>query len=179
MRNSVVVAVLVVLIVGSLGVGYFTGSNNRQTTTITVTATSSQATPLSRSNGDWVFSIRLQKPLLSMGQEFALSYNLTNISGQPQTVHEVNPLVNPIIYSANGSIVWAWNPPTYNGIATIPSKAGNWSAPLEIPTSALSAGQKYVLSVYPLIGATTTSAMAVGDYSIGESLMINTTIGVT
>jgi len=175
----VVAVVLVVLVVGSLGVGYFTGTSNRQTTTITVTRTTNETTPLSRSNGEWVFSIRLQNSLLAMGQDYALSYNLTNISGQPQTVHEVNPLVNPIIYSANGSIVWAWNPPTYNGIATIPSKAGNWSAPLEIPTSALSAGQKYVLSVYPLIGATTTSAMAVGDYSIGESLMINTTIGVT
>ena len=139
----------------------------------------SASTPLTSSNGDWVFSIRLQSSLLAMGQEFALSYNLTNISGQPQTVHAVNPLVNPTIYSANGTEVWAWNPPTYNGITTISSKAGNWSEPLDIPTSALSAGQKYVLSVYPLIGATTTSAMAVGDYSIGESLMINTTIGVT
>ena len=139
----------------------------------------SAVTPLSRSNGDWVFSIRLQSSLLAMGQQFALSYNLTNISGQPQTVHEVNPLINPTIYSANGTLVWAWNPPTENFITTIPSEAGNWTGPFDIPTSALSAGQKYVLSVYPLIGATTTSAMAVGDYSIGESLMINATIGVT
>jgi len=178
LKTQVLAAILVVLVAGSLGAGYFAGSNNRQTTTVTVTATSNQASPLSRSNGDWVFSIRLQNSLLSMGQEFALSYNLTNISGEPQTVHEVNPLINPTIYSTNGTVVWAWNPPGMNFITTIPSKAGNWSGPLEIPTSALSSGQKYVLSVYPLIGAITTSAMAVGDYSIGESLMINTTIGI-
>jgi hypothetical protein len=177
MRNGVVAIVLVVLVAGGLGVGYTTGYGNRQT--ITVTVAPNQATPLSRTNGDWVFSIRLQNSLLSMGQEFALSYNLTNISGQPQTVHAVNPLVNPTIYSASGTVVWAWNPPTFNGITTIPNKAGNWSEPLDIPTSALSAGQKYVLSVYPLIGANTTSAVAVGDYSIGKSLVINTTIGVT
>jgi len=177
MRNGVVAVLLTILVVGSLGVGYLVG--NRQTTTVTVTATSSQTSPLSRSNGDWVFSIRLQNSLISMGQEFALSYNLTNISGQPQTVHEVNPLIDPIIYSANGTVVWAWHPSDMNFITTIPSKAGNWSEPLDIPTSALSTGQKYVLSVYPLIGATTTSAMAVGDYSIGESLTISTTIEVT
>jgi len=176
MKTEVVAIVLAILVVGSLGVGYFIG--NRQTITVTFTATSDQTSPLSRSNGDWVFSIRLQSSVLAMGQEFVLSYNLTNISGQPQTVHEVNPLINPTICSANGTVVWAWNPSQENFISTIPSKSGNWSEPLDIPTSALSAGQKYVLSVYPLIGATTTTAMAVGDYSIGESLIINTTIGV-
>lgn len=167
------------LVVGSLGVGYFAGNSSRQITTTTVTTYTVHTTSLSRSNGDWVFSIRLQNSLLAFGQEFALSYNLTNISGQPQTVHFVNPLINPTIYSANGTVVWAWNPPTYNGVETIPNKAGNWSAPLDIPTSALLTSQKYVLSVLPLIGANTTSALAIGDYSIGESLMVNTTIGFT
>jgi hypothetical protein len=37
MRNEVFAMVLVVLVVGSLGVGYFTGSNNRQITTATST----------------------------------------------------------------------------------------------------------------------------------------------
>src|SRR5689334_22384213 len=102
MRNAVVAVVLVILVAGSLGIGYFVGSNNRQTTTTTITASTVHTTSLSRNNGDWVFSISLQNPLLAMGQEFTLSYNLTNISGQPQRVHVVGPLVNPIIYSANG-----------------------------------------------------------------------------
>jgi hypothetical protein len=176
MRKGVIAALLVAAILAGAGAGYFTGTS--KTITVTVTVASNQTTPLSRTNGDWVFSIRLQNSLLAMGQEFALSYNLTNISGQPQTVHIVNPLVNPTIYSANGTVVWAWNPTQMNYVTTIPSKAGSWSAPLDIPTSALSAGQRYVLSVFPFIGTNTTSAMAVGDYSIGESLMINTTIGV-
>lgn len=199
MRNGVIVSVALIVILAGAGAGYVVGNASEHsttlysttfftqtitiytgtTTTITITAASNQTTPLSRSNGDWVFSIRLQNSLLAMGQEFALSYNLTNISGQPQTVHAVSPLVNPTIYSANGTEVWAWNPPTFNGITTIPYGAGSWSEPLDIPTSALSAGQKYVLSVYPLIGANTTSAASAGAYSIGESLMINTIIGVT
>jgi len=179
MRNGLVAIVLVVLVAGSLGVGYFAGTSNRQIVTITVTATPNQTTPLSRSNGDWVFSIRLQNSLLATGQELALSYNLTNVSGQPQTVDIANPLINPTIYSENGTAAWAWNPSVINYITTIPCKAGDWSAPLGIPTSALSAGQKYVLSVFPLIWANTTSASAVGTFSIGESLMINTTISVT
>ncbi len=177
MRQEILAVIMAILVVGSLGVGYFAGNNNRQTITTTVTVSTVHTTSLSRNNGDWVFSIRLQNSLLAFGQYFALSYNLTNISGQPQTVHFVNPLINPAIYSTNGTLVWAWNPPTYNGIETIPNKAGNWSSPLDIPASALSTSQKYVLSVFPLIGANTTSALAIGDYSIGESLMINTTIG--
>ena len=173
MRNEVVAALLVVAILASTGVGYLIGSSKSQTTTITVTATPNETAPLSRSNGDWAFSISL----VSAGQEFALSYNLTNISGQPQTVDIANPLINPTLYSANGSVVWAWNPSVMNYIATIPSKAGNWSAPLDIPTSALSAGQKYVLSVHPLIWVPNTSGS--GAFTIGESLMINTTISVT
>jgi hypothetical protein len=183
MKNGGIAALLVVALLAGAGAGYFIGNSNSQTltsvSTTTVTVTPNPTTPLSRTTGEWFFAIRLQNPLVAMGQEFALSYNLTNISGQPQTVHEVDPLVNPTIYSANGTIVWAWNPPQSNGITTIPCKAGNWSSPLDIPTSALSAGQKYVLSVFPLIGANTTSAVAVGDYSMGESLMINATIGVT
>jgi hypothetical protein len=176
MRNGMVAVVLVILIAGSLGIGYFTGNSNRQTITTTLTVAPNQATPLSRTNGDWVFSIRQQNPLVAMGQVFTFSYNLTNISGQPQTVHVVNPRINPTIYATNGSVVWAWNPPSVNYIATIPPKAGNWSeVDFTIPT--LSTG-RYVLSVWPLIGANTTNAVAVGDYSIGESLMINTTLTV-
>jgi hypothetical protein len=180
MKNEAEVVLLVVLVVGSLGVGYFAGISNRQTTTTTVTIGTVHATSLSRSNGDWVFSIRLQNSsLLPKGQEVVLFYNLTNISGQPQTVHIVSPLVNPTVYSANGTVAWAWNPLQSNGITTIPSMSGNWSYPIGIPFTVLSAGQKYVLSVYPFIGANTSTAVAVGDYSIGKSLMINTTITAT
>jgi hypothetical protein len=197
MRDATIIAMLVVLIIASAGAGYYVGNSSRQTTTITVTSAPIQTTPFSRSNGEWVFSIRFPNFLLAKGNNFqefllpynltnipsgyniALSYNLTNISGQPQSVHVAYPLINPTIYSANGTVVWASNPPEFNGITTIPYGAGNWSVLFLIPTYALLAGQKYVLSVYPLIGATTTSAMAVGDYSTGESLMINTTIGIS
>jgi len=183
MKTVVAAIALAVLVAGSLGVGYLAGSGAQQTVTttstvfLTETATPVQATSLSRSNGDWDFSIRLQNPLTAMGQGFALSYNLTNVSGQPQMVHVVAPLINPTIYSANGSVVWAWNPPTMNYFTTIPSRPGNWSAPLDVSTSGLGPG-RYVLSVWPLIGVNTTSPVEAGNYSIGESLMVNDTFVV-
>ena len=181
MRNWLVAVVVVIMVAGSLGVGYFDGYSNRQTTTTTVTSSAVHTTLLSRGNGDWVFSIHLQNAT-DPDSQYALSYNLTNISGQPQTVHVVSPLVNPAIYFTNGTLTWRLEgaPSTMNYITTIPSKAGSWSAPLKLPTEGirgLGAGN-YVLSVFPLIGANTTSALATADYSIGESLMINMTIAI-
>jgi len=179
MRNEAVAVLLVILVAGGLGVGFFAGYSNRQTATTTVSTSTVHTTSLSRSDGDWVFSIRMQNAT-DPNSQYALSYNLTNISGQPQTVHVVSPLVNPAIYFTNGTLTWLLNPLETNYITTIPSKAGNWSAPLDLSTEGirgLGAGI-YVLSVFPLIGANTASAVAAGDYSIGESLMINTTITI-
>ena len=182
LKNEVSAVLIIIVVAGSLGVVYLAGYSNRQiVTTIefkSSTHTLTQAGSFSKTNGDWTFSIRLQNSLLAMGGQSNLSYNLTNISGQPQTVHVVNPLVNPEIYAENGSEVWAWNPPTYNEITTIPPTAGNWSEPLNFPPSGLPAG-KYFLSIWPLIGPNTTSAVGIADYSIGESLMINATFTVS
>jgi len=193
--NRVVAIALVILVAGSLGVGFFSGYSNRQTitttstrllfstTTTTETATV-QAIELSRSNGNYSFTIRLNGSTVVKGQEIALFYNMTNISGQYQRVQEVNPLVIPTIYSENGSVEWALLPqsfviglsPTYlpNGF----SLTGN----LLIATSALSAGQKYVLSAGPLIGPfigpSETYDLIARYYPMGKSLMINTTITI-
>ena len=174
--------IVIVIITASVGLGYFAGYSARVTTTTTEikssTVTFAQGSLLSKSNGDWAFSIRLHGSLLAFGGQYGLSYNLTNISGQPQIVHVVNPLVNPVIYAMNGTEVWAWNPPDFNGIMTIPPTAGNWSEPINFPPSTLPAGQ-YVLSIWPLIGANTTRAVSSADYSIGESLMINATFTIS
>jgi hypothetical protein len=187
MKIEIAAALLTVLIATSLGIGYSLGSYGRisATTTATVLVTRtvlsaqhSQSSPLSQSNRNWTFSISVGSSTIARNQELALSYNLTNITGLPQTVHVVNPLVNPVIYSTNGSQVWAWDPPSMNYVTVIP-KAGELTGSVAIPTSNLSADQEYVLSASPMIGASTPSAVGTGDYSIGESLMVNVTITVT
>ena len=186
MRNQAAAAVIAVLVAVSLGAGYLAGSSGRQNFTVTSTATMSTTTTvtaapggktsLARTNGDWSFAVRLPKSPITRGFDFfSLSYNLTNVSGQPQKVHVVDPLVNPAVYSSNGTLVWAWDPPTMNYITTVPYGPGNWSS-LAIPTYPFSPGQQYVVTVYPLIGSNTTGAVEAGDYSIGQSLMINATI---
>lgn len=174
---------MIALILGA-AIGYFGGYGNRQISTVTSTvylpmaATLTLPTTFSKSNGDWSFSIRLQSPLTAgpSGKGFDIYWNLTNISGQPQTVDVASPLTNPTIYSASGKVVWAWDPPGINYITTIPPKAGNWSGPVNVSTSGLPAGQ-YLLSVWPLVWAN-NSSVGIGSHPIGASLMINVTFAV-
>jgi hypothetical protein len=190
MRNSMVAVVLVVLVAGSLGVGYFAGYNNRQTITTTSTVLLSttitqtvQTTELSRSNSNYSFSIRLNGTTIVKGQEISLFYNLTNISGKYQKVGVIIPLVIPTIQSENGSYVWLKPPQSFTGGATNLPNGFSLSANLLIPTSNMSAAQKYLLSVGPLIGPFVSKNDTYGFlaryYPIGESLMINTTITIT
>ena len=193
MRNGAVAAVLVILVAGSLGVGYFTGYSNRQTitststvllystTTTTETATV-QTIELSRSNGNYSFTIRLNGTTVVKGQEISLFYNLTNISGEYQKVEVIIPLVIPTIQSENGSYVWLKPPQSFTAGATNLPNGFSLSANLLIPTSNMSAAQKYLLSVGPLIGPfvgpNDTFGFLPRYFPIGESLMINTTITI-
>jgi hypothetical protein len=147
-----------------------------QLTELNFTVTSPAGSTLTTSNGDWDFSVTFSSLTVPIGQPIDAYVNITNISGQTQRVHEVDPIVNPAVYSENGTEVWAWDPPQINGFYNITAGPGASAGPFVIPTSNLSAGQNYVLSIWPIIG---TSATGNADYQIGESLMINATISVT
>ena len=151
-----------------------TGSST-STVTTTSAAQTGQVT-FYRTNGDWSFSLQLSSQVVPKGQPIDAYINVTNISGQTQRVHEVNPIVNPAIYSENGSYIWAWNPPGINFFSNVTAGSGTTGGPYVIPTSELSVGQSYILSIYPFVG---TSATGNADYQIGESLMVNATISVT
>ena len=129
-----------------------------------------------RSNGDWNFSVTLSSLEVSKGQPIDAYVNITNISGQTQRVHEVGPIINPAIYSENGTQLWALDPPQVNFFTNVTAGPGTSNGPWVISTSSLAVGQSYVLSIWPFIG---TSATGNADYQIGESLMVNATIFVT
>ena len=159
-----------------------TTSAGSYTSTIASTSDQSQAGQVSfyRTDGDWNFSVTLSSAVLQEGQPIDAYINVTNISGQTQTVHEVNPIINPVIYSENGTIVWAWDPPQINFITNVTSLPGTSDGPFVIPTSNLSPGEVYTLSIWPFIGpnvATCTTCNV--NYEIGDSLMVNATISVT
>jgi hypothetical protein len=146
--------------------------------TVTTTSSASQTGQVTfyRTNGDWNFSLTLSSLTVPKGQPIDAYVNVTNISGQTQRVHEVNPIINPVIYSENGTYIWAWNPPGINFFANITSGGGPSGGPFVIQTSNLSVGQNYILRIFPFIG---TGATGDADYRIGESLMVNATISVT
>lgn len=154
-----------------------------QSSTVTVTVASTSASSFTgspgpvtfyRTNGDWNFTVILNSTLVTRGQVVAALLNLTNISGQNQTVHVTGPLYTPTIHSLNGTSLWCdcrsgvnlqtnW---TYG-----PGRVQQW----DIPTSSLQSGRSYILSVEPFIGANTTYW---NKYQIGEDLMINATFTV-
>ena len=195
MKNGTIASLLVVGILAGAGAGYLLGSMNERTVTTTLTFTqittstttmTVQTIALSRSDGNYSFAIRLNGSTLVKGQEISLFYNLTNISGQYQRVQEVDPLVIPTIYYENESVAWFQLPQRF-GLSLCPCDIlpndFSLTANLLIPTSNLSAGQKYILSVGPLlgpfVGPNDTVDLWANYYPMGESLMINRTIIVT
>ncbi|HVC27512.1 MAG TPA: hypothetical protein VND40_05070 [Nitrososphaerales archaeon] len=111
---------------------------------------------------------------VTRGQVIAALLNLTNISGQNQTVRIAGPLYNPMLYSRNGTMVWEGGGNGNNLIVNWtygPGRVQEW----DIPTTSLHSGQTYILNVWPIIGANTTQQF---QYLIGKDLVINATITV-
>jgi hypothetical protein len=116
----------------------------------------------------------LNSTAVTRGQIIAALLNLTNISGQSQTVHVVGPLYNPTVYSPNGTAVWCSCPSEVNfntNWTNGPGAVQEW----DIPTSLLHPGQSYTLNVWPFIGTPTSDTAGGWEFLIGEDLMINAT----
>jgi hypothetical protein len=198
MKNVVVAVVLVILVAGSIGAGYFSAYSSRQATTTTktlllyatrtitlqtTTTLTFQTIELSRNNGNYSFAIRLNGTTVARGEIISLLYNFTNTSGQSLKGYEIYPLVVPTLYYENGSVVRGYLPISFSESwsATLPnghSLTGN----VYILTAQLTAGQKYVLSVGPLIGPFNGPSgydLMASSYTVGKSMMINATLVVT
>jgi hypothetical protein len=119
--------------------------------------------------GVWTYSVTLSTDTIQPGQNITAVFQLMNTSNQTQTVDAGVPLVNPAIYSQNGTVVWAWDPPQMQGIENV--TAGHISTQtLTLPTWNLASGQSYVLSSYPAISSTSSSV------DIGAHLQLNETL---
>lgn len=128
-----------------------------------------------RTDGNWSFTVSLSSLVMPRGQPIVAYVNLTNISGQTQTINEDDPLVNPAIHSENGSMIWVWNPSKIYRQANVTAGEQLVSGSYYISTSKLTVGQNYTLSIWPLIEPGTST----GPFALGESLIINATISVT
>jgi hypothetical protein len=171
---------------------------------ITITTTPSSATTQSSSSiqttagyesqvyhtsaNGWSFSVILNESGVSAGSAHStidVYVNLTSISSPntnfPQKVVVASPLINPVQYCAGGpncptpgEQVWAWNPPKVS-LVNMSVYVGQWyfSGPYPISLAGLPQGQ-YTLSVWPIMELAGATG---GGYSLGQSLMINATLG--
>lgn len=124
-------------------------------TSTSTTSSSSQQVPASLTwysyYGVWTYTVTLTTNQIQQGESITAVFQLMNTSNQTQMVDVVDPLVNPVIYSQSGTVVWAWNPSEINQVEGV--AAGRvLSLQMTLPTSMLKAGQSYILSTYPGFG---------------------------
>lgn len=100
--------------------------------------------------GTWNFTVTISSDSVTLGQSILLWANLTNI-GPDMTFSEfVRPYINPEVYAANGTEVWAWNPPQSTWPNWNITSGETTSQDVSIPTSDLVAGQSYYVTVAPI-----------------------------
>lgn len=144
------------------------------TTTNTSTQTAYSATEVSSklrtsiANDIWNFTVSINTNSPEQGQSVQLMAELTNIGSTSQEVSGfAGPFINPEVYAANGTEVWAWNPP-YTTVSASPIASGQTlSQNVSIPTSQLSAGQTYTIEVVPLFITTQSNLTITMQFSVG------------
>lgn len=153
MRSETAVALLVIGILAGAGVGYLAGNQLTlaRTSTDTVWLTSTEtALQSSASNSSWKFVVSINATTVEPGQSLLLWANLTNTSPSNQTIRPyVEPFINPSVVAANGTEVWAWNPPEATWPHVNVTSGGSLSQKVIIPTTDLRDGA-YVIRSAPL-----------------------------
>jgi hypothetical protein len=155
-----------------------TGSSAASSSSSSLSTNSTAAGRVSfyKSDGDWNFSVILGSSVVPKGEPIEANATLTDISGQDQLVYQAGPFINPVIYSKNGTQVWASDSFQIHSGANY--TAGESTGPDldNIPTLNLTVGQSYILSIWPYIEP--VSGFPTGTYQLGRSLMINATISI-
>jgi hypothetical protein len=153
MKNGAIAALLVVAILAGAGVGYLAGNQltMARTSTETIWLTSTEtALQSSASNSSWKFVVSINATTVEVGQSLLLWANLTNTSPSNQTIRPyVQPFINPQVIAANGTTVWAWDPPEVTWLNTNVTSGQSLSQYVVIPTTSFRAGA-YRIEVAPV-----------------------------
>jgi hypothetical protein len=100
--------------------------------------------------GTWNFTASISSDSVARGDQITLSANLTSIGSNFTVKQFVMPYINPGVYAANGTEVWAWNPPQASWPNVAIPTGETFSADVRIPTGQLVSGQSYFITVAPL-----------------------------
>jgi hypothetical protein len=121
--------------------------------------------------GSWNYSMTLTSDTIQQDENLTATFQLTNVSNQTQRVDVDDPLVLPTILTQNGSVVWAYQPPSYNEIENV-TAGQTLSEQLVLPAWMLAAGQSYIVSSAPGIGTRDFTV------DIGSHLQLNEIITI-
>jgi hypothetical protein len=100
-------------------------------------------------DGSWNFTVTISSNYVARGEPIMLTANITNTGRDFRFKTFVTPEFNPIVYAANGTQVWAWNPPSVTWTNRTISSGETISQQVAIPTSQLSVGVSYFVTVAP------------------------------
>jgi hypothetical protein len=146
MKKGEIASLLAVALLVGAGAGYLVGSQLTMARTSTETmlvgvTTTETALQLSMSNSSWKFAVSINATTVEDGQFLMLWANLTNTSPSNQTIRPyVEPFINPYITAANGTTVWAWDPPQVTWPNTSLTTGQSLSQRVVIPTTNLRVG---------------------------------------
>jgi len=153
MKNKTVAALLVVAILAGAGAGYFAVSQlkvartSTETTWLTTTETALQS---SASISNWRFIVSINATTIEIGQSLLLRANLTNTSPSNQTIRPfVGPYITSRVVTANGTVVWTWEPPEVTWPNWNVTSGQTLSQDVDIPTANFRIGS-YLVEVAPL-----------------------------
>jgi hypothetical protein len=152
MNSAALGGLLVVSMLVCAGVGYFAGTRltEARTSTLTTSLTTTEtALQSSASDSDWSFVVSTNATVVDW-QALLLVANLTNTSPSNQTIRPyVEPFVNPRVVAANGTEVWAWDPPEATSPIINMTSGQTISVEVVIPTMLFRDGA-YTIGVAPL-----------------------------
>ena len=117
---------------------------------ISAIGTPGAAPGVQSTGGSWNFTATISSNSVPRGQSILLWANLTNIGPNVTFSEFVRPYINPEVYAANGTEVWAWNPAQSTWPNWNITSGETTSQDVSIPTSQLVAGQSYFVTVAPI-----------------------------
>ena len=101
-------------------------------------------------DGEWNYTVMLNSTSVERGQTIHLVASLTKVGNGNITIDNfVEPFINPVVYSSNGTELWSWNPPeaTYSNLVFPGGQTITQS--MDIPALLFQAGYNYQLTVVP------------------------------
>ncbi len=101
--------------------------------------------------GAWNYTVTVNSTSVERGQTIQLVARLTNCEncGNITIGNFVEPFIDPVVYSTNGTMLWSWNPTETTYSNFVFPGGQTITQTVDIPTLSFQAGYNYQLTVVP------------------------------